>query len=149
MAAALAPDHPKQRLLFFVAQELDDRVRANVAELVARLSESRSWVIGPPQFVDERSEAASAPGDAPIETVGGTIEIYSALPPSTLPRDIDRQHLEEVEALVSAICRFSQDHRVAFEFELAGTFVGAVEGGRMDRVLADGFLGEWRRLLRP
>jgi hypothetical protein len=149
MAEAMAPDHPKQRLLFFVAQDLDERVRAAVRELIARLSESRSWVNGPPRLVQDRNEAVSSPGDMPIETVGGYIEIYSALPPWTLPRDVDRQHLEEVEQLVSAICQFSRNHKVAFELELDGTFVGAVEHGEMDRSLAEGLLGEWRRVLRP
>lgn len=60
---------------------------------------------------------------------------------------MDRAHLEEVTRLVEALRRLSEEHRLAIEFELDGNFVGAIEDGRLDRLLAEGLLGEWRRTL--
>jgi hypothetical protein len=83
----------------------------------------------------------------PVETFGGCLEIYSARPPWSLPREIDRQHLDEVTALVTAVGGFSRQHKLAFEFELDGTFVGAISDGELDRSLSEGLLGEWKRQL--
>jgi hypothetical protein len=143
-----ATNHPKQKLLFFVAQDLDDTVRANVCYFVRRLASLRRWVNGPPRLVNSRDEPAdTSRGDMPAETVGGYLEVYSALPPWTLPREIDLQHLDEVTALVGALRDFSHEHSLAFEMELGGTFVGAITDGEMDRSLAEGPLGGWRRQL--
>ena len=141
-------NHPKQKLLFFVAQDLDDDIRASVRDFVLRLALLRRWLNGPPRFVISREERTdTSRGDMPVETVGAYLEIYSALPPLTLPREIDLQHLDEVTALVGAVRDFSREHSLAFEFELDGTFVGAITDGEMDRSLAEGLLGEWRRQL--
>jgi hypothetical protein len=144
----VAPNHPKQKLLFFVAQDLDDTIRANVRDFVLRLASLRRWLNGPPRFVNSRDEPAdTSRGDMPVETVGGYLEIYSALPPLTLPRETDLQHLDEVTALVNALRDFSREQSLAFELALGDTFVGAVTDGEMDRSLAEGLLGEWRRQL--
>jgi len=148
MPTNVAPNHPKLKLLFFVAQDLDDTTRANARDFVLRLASLRRWVNGPPRFVNSRDEPADASrGDMPVETVGGYLEIYSSLPPWTLPRELDIQHLEEVTALVNALGDFSREHSLAVEFELNSTFVGAIEDGKMDRSLTGGLLGEWRRQL--
>ena len=148
MPTSVAPNHPKLKLLFFVAQDLDDTIRANVRDFVLRLASLRRWLNGPPRFVNSRDEPADASrGDTPVETVGGYLEIYSALPPWTLPRELDLQHLDEVTTLVNALRDFSREHGLAVEFELGDTFVGAITDGEMDRSLAEGLLGEWRRQL--
>jgi|SRR5208282_3618902 len=144
----VAPIHPKQKLLFFVAQDLDDSIRANVREFVLRLAGLRRWFNGPPRFVNSRDEPEdTSRGDMPVETIGGYLEIYSALPPWTLPREIDLQHLEEVTALLKAICDFSRENKLAIELEFDGELIGAIEGGEMDHSLTEGLLGEWRRHL--
>ena len=147
MTAVLKPDHPKQTLLFFVAQDLDLNGRAKLRDLVLRLA-SHHWINGPPRFLNSREQPAdTSRGDMPVETVGGFVEIYSALPPWTLPREIDRQHLDEVSTLVNALRNFSRENGLSFEFELDGKFVGAIDDGVMDVCLAEGLLGEWRRNL--
>ena len=148
MPAPLPPNHPKRILLFFVAQDLDDSIRANVRDFVLRLASLRRWLNGPPRFVNSREEPAdTSRGDMPVETVGGYLEIYSTLPPWRLPRELDLQHFDEVTVLVNAARDFSRDHRLSIEFELDGELIGAITDGEVDRALAEGLLGEWKRHL--
>jgi len=131
-----------------VAEDFDDRIRDRLREFVLELRGLTEWVIGPPQFVDMQEEVAdSSPGDFPVETLGAYLELYTAVKPWTLPRDIDVQHLEEVRQVVSAVCRFSEQCGVVFEFELDGTFVGVVENGAPDKTLKQGLLEAWERQL--
>jgi hypothetical protein len=145
MPSELAFDHPKQKLLFYVAQDFGDDFPPMMQRVVTEIGRGRDWLIGPPVFMDELH--ASNLG-TPVRTVGGVLEIYSALPPWELPIDIDQQLLEEVTWLVEALRQFSATQRLAIEFELDGTFVGSVEDGRADRTLSDGLLGEWQRGLK-
>ena len=138
---------PVQELLFFVAQDLTNSIRAGVRNLVAELAASRKWVIGSPKFVDIAENWGEGVDKVSFETVGGVLEIYSAMPPTALPHHIDLQHLEEVLALIKCVCNFSREQRVAFEFELEGESVGTVVDGEMDNNLREGLLGEWRRYL--
>ena len=86
-------------------------------------------------------------GDMPVESVGACLELYSAMPPLQLPREVDLQHFNEVTNLVAALQEFSRENKLAFELELDGTFVGSVTDGEMDRSLAQGLLSEWKRQL--
>lgn len=92
-------DHPKQELLYYIAQDFGDDIPPEVERVVAEIARGRDWLIGPPVFIDELH--ASTLG-TPVRAVGGVIEVCSALPPWELPFDIDRQHLEEVTWLVEA-----------------------------------------------
>ncbi len=132
------PQYPVQQLLFFLAQDADEATKSLVLSHVEGLAGMREWVIRAPEPVNQ-------PGPPP--TVGGFVEIYSARPPSLLPKDIDRRHLEEVQSIVESLIRLSYEHMLAFEFELDGEFVGAVEDGQIDRSLKEGLLGEWERHL--
>jgi hypothetical protein len=145
----ITSDHPKQKLLFFVAQGIDDKLRREAREFVNGLAELRDWLIGVSTFVDEFQEMpnAGSEGDEPIETLGGYIEIYSAWPPNLLPREIDLRHFNEVTTLVFAVRDFSRQHEREFEFELDGTYMGAIDRGQPDESLVQGLLGEWRRRL--
>jgi hypothetical protein len=146
--ASVADDHPKQRLLFFVARDVDDGIRGAVLDFVNQLALRRHWSNGIPRFVNNIEEPEDASGeDMPFENLGGYIEIYSALPPWTLPHEVDIQQLDEVTDLVNALRDFSRQHLLEFELELDDTFVGAITDGEVDRSLAEGLLGEWRRQL--
>lgn len=144
MSVQIAFNHPKQKLLFYIAQDFGEEIPAIVHHVVGEIARARDWLIEPPRFIDEIH--ASNMG-TPVRTVGGLLLVYSAFPPWELPLDADKQHFEEVTWLIEALRRFSGEHNLAIEFELDGTFVGSVEDGRIDRTLAEGFLGEWRREL--
>ena len=144
MQLELPTDHPKQQLLFYVAQDFGEDIPPEVERVVQVIAENNKWLIAPPRFIDDIH--ASNLG-TPVRTVGGVLELYSALPPSDLPLDIDRGHLEEVCQIVEALRRFSAEKKLAFELELDGTFVGAIEDGKIDQTLSEGLIGEWRREL--
>ena len=143
----MSSNHPRQRLVFYVAQDFDDSIREAVKGFVHELAGGREWVIRPPKIVDTSVEAENPENDAPVLTLGGYIELYSALPGTNLPKEVDLQHLKEVEHLVEQVRAFSEKHSLAFEFELNGTFVGSSEDGILDRTLKVGLLGEWRKHL--
>lgn len=148
MPYSLAPNHPKPKLLFFVSQATTDDIKSNVRDFVHSLASRRQWLNGPPNFVNSQEQPANSfRGDMPIQTVGGYLEIFSVLPPLTLPRQIDLQHLDEVTTLIDAVADFSNRHNVSFELELDGNYVGRITNGKMDRSLSEGLLGEWRRHL--
>lgn len=144
MASDVAFNHPKQKLLFYIAQDFEDGLVPEIARVVREIARGRDWLIGPPVFMDELQ--ASSLG-TPVRTVGGVLEIFSAHPPWKLPVDVDRQHFEEVTWLVEALGQFSGKRSLAIEFELEGTFVGSIEDGQTDRALTEGLLGEWRHRL--
>ena len=149
MDSRMLENHPKQRLLFFVSEEAGEELTRVFIQVVEELSKSRPWVIGPPSMVRAGDQDLDklARSDTSFETTAGSLEIYSALPPQKLPHEIDLQHLEEVSALIEILRAFSQQHNTVVEFELDGTFVGSVKNGKLDRMLAEGLLSEWRREL--
>jgi len=150
LIAAVPPGHPKQTLLFFVVSDLDQTIRTEMRNFVYGLADARSWALGPPTFVRHREKPRdTSKGDVPVETVGGYLKIYTALPPWNLAREVDILHLLEVETLVTRLCDFSHRAGLEIEFELDGKFVGAIRNGAMDVTLSVGLLGEWRRHLSP
>lgn len=130
-------EHAKQKLIFYVAQDLDQSIRSDVQQLVKKLAASRVWSIAPPSLIDEID-------DNGLEVVGGMLEIYSALPPNILPSDVDSKNLEEVEELIDAIRDLSEKASLSFEFQLDATYVGSIEDGVIDRILQEGLLAPWR-----
>ena len=44
-------EHEKQKLIFYVAQDLDQSIRSNVQQLVNELAASRIWSIAPPTLL--------------------------------------------------------------------------------------------------
>lgn len=137
----------RQKFMFFVAQDVDGSIRSMITALIDDLKNSRRWLLGPPKFIDVVDEPENPEVDQPIETVGGVLDIYSALPPATLPIDIDRTHFSEVTSIVEALQKLSKEHGVAFELELDGVFVGSVNEGNVDRTLRTGLLDPWRQHL--
>lgn len=131
----------KQKLIFYVAQDLDQTIRSNVEQLVNEVAASRIWSVTPPSYIDEIDENGA-------EVVGGILEIYSALPPNILPIEMDSKNLDDVEALVGAVKKLSEKENLSFEFQLDATFVGAIEDGVIDRVLMYGLLVPWRNHIK-
>lgn len=144
MSNKISDTHPKQRLLFFVAQDVDDNIRILVKRMLADIALSMSWVIGEPKFIDVKEDVGSQEFDLPVETVGGMHEIYSALTPNDLPHEIDERHLKEVEQIVSFVRQLSLNEGLEFEFELDGQYVGTIDDGVIDVTLEKGLLNEWR-----
>lgn len=138
--------YPKQRLLFFIAQDVDENIRDVVAKCVRGLADGSDWSINPPIFIDTVDNSTTREGDSPDEIVGGFLEIYSAID-GALPRDVDATNLSEVERLVEAVRKLSSAECLDVEFELDGVFVGAIDCGRLDKSLAQGLLEEWRHHL--
>lgn len=145
MSNGIAPNHPRQKLVFYVVHDVTEEIRNKVGDLVKQLAGSRSWLISPPNFVNAIERAEEGTNDSPVETVGGELEIYSALGPVELPKEVDRQHFEEVEEIVEAVRELSEKEELTFEFELGGTYVGAIEDGVIDRTLRIGLIDEWRK----
>jgi hypothetical protein len=147
MESHVSADHPRQKFLFYIEGEIDATCRSAVEQLIRQLATSRRWVIGPPQFVDAVDAAPPSSADLPIETVGGELEIYSALRPLSLPKEVDYAHFTEVETIVEAIRSLSERKQLTFSFELDGTYVGEISNGVADKSLRVGLLGEWRKQL--
>jgi len=125
-------NQPRQKLLFYVDQDVNEDITKKICDMVDHLAVSRSWLLAPPRVVT-------------VDTsVGGELEIYSALPPMVLEKDVDRKHLDEVEDVVEAVRKLSESEQLVFEFELDGTYVGTIEDGEIDRTLRVGLLDEWR-----
>ncbi len=53
-------EHAKQKLIFYVAQDLDQSIKSDVQQLVNELAASRVWSISPPSFVDEIDEGGGS-----------------------------------------------------------------------------------------
>jgi hypothetical protein len=141
------PKHAKQRLLFYISDAIDreDDVAA-MHDLVNQIAASREWVIGPPVFLNESEEDAEA---GSLRTVGGFLELYSTLPPwgDALPREVDREHFDEVKAIISALAAFSKRTGHEIAFELDGAQIGWIENGVVDNSLREGLLEEWEKSL--
>lgn len=146
MVFEVVPDHPKQMLLFFIEQNLDDTIKAKVWDFVIGLASLRDWALGPPQLVNQRQRSAAG-GGVSRELFGGFIEIYSALPPWDLPRKIDLAHLNDVAFLIDLLGELSRENQLNIMFHLDGEFIGSIDSGEIDKSLSVGLLEEWRRHL--
>jgi hypothetical protein len=136
--------HPKKRLLSFVAQDVDDGVRSDVRHLIARLVTSRAWSLAQPRFTHEIVwPGRESRGDSPVETLGGDLDIYSALPPK-----LDWRQLDDLTAILNALVVFARSKAVNLQFDLSGAIIGMVKVGEMDRQLSEEFPGTWTRRLR-
>ena len=103
-----------QKLLFFVTGDADGEIVERVHKFVDSMNADREWLCGPLHFIHQQEALQARSGDKPIVTIGGRLEIYTALAPWSLPRDVDRGLLEEVEFLVQELCTFSRQHGAAF-----------------------------------
>lgn len=141
----LGPDHPRHKLAFYVAQDVDFDIRAAVADFVTKIGALRTWLLGPPQYFDiHEVPEEDSPEAHCSDDVGAFIEIYSGWPPWTVPREIDLQQFEEATALLSALEDFSRERSLNFEVYYAGEVIGYITEGKMDGV-REMLLDEWER----
>ena len=142
--------HPIQTLLFMLDCQIQPQHAGQVRAAVEGLASKRSkWVLGAPVFIDstEISITNDRHGDQPIRTLGGELQIYSAVPPwsNKLPKEIDRQHYEEVNLIVQHMRQFSEATGLTLGFELDGVSVGWIKAGKLDKMLEIGLLAEWKK----
>lgn len=107
--------------------------------LLTTLAESRTWVIGPPTLADEH--------DGDVRIIGGALDLYAAIPPfgADLPKEVDRQHLEEVTSVVDAVAQLSQETGLEVSFTLDQNYVGRIKNGEPDDLIQIGLLREWKK----
>ena len=141
-------DNPIQQFIFFIVSDVSEEDIRKIETLIKEISLSRKWVVGPPQFVNEIEEPENLEVDEPIRTLGGVLEIYSALPPNQLPHEIDQKHYEEVKAIINKLIEFSKKIDCEIECELDGVHVGTIDNGQADNLITDGLLGEWEAGLK-
>jgi len=148
MSDQLDPNHPRQKLVFFVAGPVDDATRKAVAEFVGGVGETRNWLLGAPQHVSEHEVPEDqSHGEHCVDDVGAFLDLYSVHPPWTLPREIDLRHFDEATALLTALAECSRRLQLNFDVYYAGEVIGSVSGGEMDEGVREGLLGEWKRVL--
>jgi hypothetical protein len=136
---------PRDKLLFYVADEVTPQIRERVRQLVLEMANVGQWSIGPPQYVDLTEDLATRSEDLPVKTVGGELEVCSAQTPGGLPADVDGRLYAEVDKLVQEVRRLSEEVGVSFEFMYGGNYAGAIDGGKIDKTLQVGLLDEWRK----
>lgn len=145
MSMQIDPNHPKQKLVFYISDDIDDENDVvAMRDVVTDLARARQWIIGPPIFLNETQDDPEA---GELRTVGGFVELFSALPPwgNALPREIDRAHFEEVKTTIDALTAFSKETAHEIAFELDGAQIGWIENGVVDNSLREGLLEEWER----
>jgi hypothetical protein len=136
----LNPHHPRSTFTFWVSgSQLSDEVLSLMQSALVAVSNSRTWVIGPPELADEN--------DGEVRMIGGSLDLYTAIPPfgSQLPKEVDRSHLEEVSAIVAALASFSKETGLELSLALDQTYVGRIKNGEADKLIQVGLLGEWRK----
>ena len=135
-------DHPVDRLVVALEGDPTTSILGAMGASAERLAGRRTWVIDPPNFLDQSDESGA-------RWAGFGLRLYTALPPwgDEIDPQVDRAHLEEVKELVGEVCRLSEAHGASFQVEYAGEFVGMVETGRMDSGLKDTLIGEWERTI--
>jgi hypothetical protein len=141
-------NNPIQEFIFFIVSEISEEDVRKVEKLVKEVSLSRKWVIDPPQFVNEIDEPENPEIDEPIRTLGGMLQVYSALPPNQLPHEIDKKHYEEVKTIINSLIDFSKETSCEIECELDGVNVGTIDDGQADNLITEGLLGEWEAGLK-
>lgn len=114
---------------------------------LARVGDERDWVLQPPELIDYVDEFPS--GGHSNHTFGCGLRMFSALPPwgNSLPKDVDRRHLEETEFLVDELSALSESLGCSFRLQLDRTPVGMIENGKSDDGISLGLLGEWRKAI--
>ena len=126
-----------QTLLVCLSEEFSESEVRALRIAVDALAESRSWTVGPPEFVDETdASSCTAPEDEPIRTVGAVLEV-------TARGSVPGTSREEATAFIDGMVAFSKEHDLEMEVELDDTYAGDICSGIADRLVREGLLGTW------
>lgn len=138
-------EHPKDVLLFYVADQPDENAAQAVGQMLDQMAGEREWVIQPPLFVHQTEDVTDPQTGQPVITVGGVLEFYTAHGPwrERLPREVDEAHFHECRLLADRLCELSRRDGLSFHFEFHGEIIGSIENGRPDERLDRQFLGSW------
>jgi len=135
----IAPNHPIEELFFSVVDEITDDMAAVIAEAVERLAKSRGWLLHPPEFLYQEDDTDCI--------LGGTLELYSVMPPLEIPLEAEQQQWEETNAFVRAFQDLSSKYHWEFDCFYRNESIGFIEDGIMNVSLTEGLLGEWKRVI--
>ncbi len=129
--------------LLLVDDFTEDHV-TRVQLLVQHLGKTRRWPLGRPWFFDEVDESSvTRPGDVPIRTVGGAVPLRRP-GPELEPKD-DASDLATARKVIERLSDFGSALGLSSELQLGGQYVGRIDNGVPDRLVAEGLLGEWER----
>ena len=131
---------------FYLVGEFTEDVVMRVLLFVQHLSKKGRWPAGKPEFVDDLDESScTRPEDSPIRTVGGTVPLRD--PRVGVSAQEDAEDLDSVRHVVEQLSAFTAALNLTVELQLGGLYVGRIENGRPDRLVAVGLLAEWARTL--
>lgn len=140
MASTLA-EHPRRLMTLIMVSGIGGQTISELAICVATLARSRTWLIGPPEFVNEFMDPEDLPSDeVPLNVTGVTFEIYSELEPNVLDAETQQRQNEDVTAFLRAIEKFSKAYGADFEMDLDGDQIGEIEDGQLDEKGIEGWL---------
>ncbi|NEQ42485.1 MAG: hypothetical protein F6K00_02545 [Leptolyngbya sp. SIOISBB] len=138
--------HPKQSFLFFIDDEINELKVSKMKLMISEITDKYNWINGAPKFVDDCQEFE----DGDFLTIGGELEIYSALPPwgDRLPKEVDTIHLNEVKILINYLEKYSKETDSTISIEIDGTQIGWIENGISDTGITETLLMEWEKILK-
>jgi hypothetical protein len=137
--------HPTNMLYVLVSDKLSSALMDAIEAKLKDWPKERQWTIHSPELIDYIDEDPSSNHES--HTFGFALRLYSAHPPwgEKLPKKIDRQHLDEVEYLLSELELLSARFDCSFKLQLDQIAMGVVVKGKMDERLRIGLINEWRK----
>jgi hypothetical protein len=127
--------------------DVDTSMASRMQELVPKLSESRNWAVGAPQYVDETEMPEDSGLDLPVRTVGAVLDLYAKFDHrgERLSKELDRLQLADVETLFAAVSELSRGSGYRIGIAYDGEDIGYIEEGEPDDSIRKGFLEPWNR----
>lgn len=137
--------HPMNLLYVVVSSNLSTILMDALEVRLGVWADERQWTIQAPELIDYIDEHPSIGSES--HTFGFALRLYSAHPPwgEKLPKQIDRQHLDEVEYLLSELSQISMQFKCSFKLQLDKIAMGYIVNGKIDEHIRNGLINEWRK----